>query len=126
MRIASWNDVDNPFRQFLSRIADKWSLLVVSALARKPGYRCRFSEIKRDIPGISQRMLTVTLRNLEQDGLVTRHYYPEIPPRVEYELTELGMSLRAPIKGLFDWLEKNWPAARRFREKRGGKDIAEA
>lgn len=116
-KIAIWNDNDNPFRQFLSRIADKWSLLVIMVLANKPKYRCRFSELKNEIPGISQRMLTTTLRNLEQDGLVTRHVYPEIPPRVEYELTELGRSIRAPIRNLFNWLRENWPAAKKVREK---------
>lgn len=121
-KIATWTEEDNPFRQFLSRIADKWSLLVVRVLSNVPEHRCRFSELKRHIPGISQRMLTTTLRNLEQDGLVTRHYYPEIPPRVEYELTELGISLRAPIKSLFDWIQENWPAARKFREKHAMND----
>jgi len=116
-KIARWSEKDNPFRQFLSRIADKWSLLVVIVLSRKPGHRCRFSELKRDIPGISQRMLTTTLRNLEQDGLVTRHFFSEIPPRVEYELTPLGVSLRGAVKSLFDWLRENWPAAQKFREQ---------
>jgi len=120
-KIAIWMEADNPFRQFLNRIADKWSLLIVVVLSKKPEYRCRFSELKRDIPGISQRMLTSTLRNLEQDGLVTRHYYPEIPPRVEYQLTDLGISLRIPIKSLFDWLRENWPAAQKFREKHSTK-----
>ena len=116
-KIAIWNDNDNPFRRFLSRIADKWSLLVIVVLANKPKNRCRFSELKKEIPGISQRMLTATLRNLEQDGLVTRHVFPEIPPRVEYELTDLGLSIRAPIKVLFNWLRENWPAAKKVREK---------
>jgi len=115
-KMAIWNEKDNPFRQFLSRIADKWSLLVITVLSKKPKHRCRFSELKRDIPGISQRMLTKTLRNLEQDGLVTRHFYPEIPPRVEYELTALGKSLKVIIKNLFNWLRENWPAAQKFRE----------
>jgi len=121
-KIARWSEKDNPFRQFLSRIADKWSLLVVIVLSRKPGHRCRFSELKRDIPGISQRMLTTTLRNLEQDGLVTRHFFSEIPPRVEYELTPLGVSLRGAVKSLFDWLRENWPAAQKFREQHAPKE----
>jgi DNA-binding HxlR family transcriptional regulator len=121
-KIASWTEKDHPIKQFLSRIADKWSFLVVSVLSKKPGQRCRFSQLKRDIPGISQRMLTTTLRKLEQDGLLTRHFYPEIPPRVEYELTELGKSLRAPLKSLFDWVRENWPAAQKFREDREMKD----
>jgi DNA-binding HxlR family transcriptional regulator len=116
-KIARMSDVDNPFRQFLSRIADKWSLLVIVVLLNKPNNRCRFSEIKKSIPGISQRMLTTTLRHLEGDGIVTRHVYPEIPPRVEYQLTALGKSLRTPIKALFDWLLVNWPSAQKFRKK---------
>lgn len=118
-KIARWADTDNPFRQFLSRLADKWSLLVIIVLLNKPKNRCRFSELKREVTGISQRMLTTTLRNLEQDGLVTRHCFPEIPPRVEYELTDLGRSIRSPIRSLFQWLEANWPNAAKFREKHG-------
>ena len=84
----------------LGRIGDKWSVLIISRLGEGPR---RFNEIKRMIGGISQRMLTLTLRNLERDGLVTRTVYPEIPPRVEYQLTELGRSLQTPIQGLWDW-----------------------
>jgi len=124
-KMAVWTEKDNPFRQFLNRIADKWSLLVIVVLSKKPDYRCRFMELKRDIPGISQRMLTSTLRSLEQDGLVSRHFYPEIPPRVEYELTSLGKSLKTPVKSLFDWLKTNWPAAQEFREKLENKDKSE-
>lgn len=116
-KIAIWTATDNPFRQFLGRIGDKWSLLVIFVLLSKPEGRCRFSELKREITGISQRMLTTTLRNLEADGLVTRHVYPEIPPRVEYELTELGRSIKAPIKSLLGWVKQNWPAAKEFRRK---------
>ena len=67
----------------------------------------RFSALKRDVSGISQRMLTLVLRNLERDGLVTRTFFPEIPPRVEYELTALGESLRAPMTALGDWAHEN-------------------
>lgn len=84
----------------LNRIGDKWSVMVVGRLRQGP---VRFNTIKRDIGGISQRMLTLTLRNLERDGLVTRTVYPEIPPRVEYELTELGQSLQPAIGALWDW-----------------------
>jgi len=87
---------DCAFRSFLDRVADKWSLLLISTLEQAPHQRARFSDLKRSIPGISQRMLTLTLRNLERDGLLTRHYFPEIPPRVEYELTTLGRGLRIP------------------------------
>ena len=84
----------------LNRVGDKWSMLIVMMLSRGP---MRFSELKRAIDGISQRMLTLSLRGLERDGLVTRTVTPSIPPRVDYELTELGISLRAPVKALGDW-----------------------
>src|SRR4029079_13538686 len=78
----------------LARIGDKWSVLIVSRLGARA---MRFNEIKRDIGGISQRMLTLTLRGLERDGLVTRTVYPTIPPRVDYELTALCRSLLTPV-----------------------------
>ena len=84
----------------LNRVGDKWSMLIVMLLARGPK---RFSELKRAIDGISQRMLTLSLRNLERDGLVSRHVTPSIPPRVDYELTELGVSLREPVQRLGAW-----------------------
>lgn len=121
-KLATWTEKDNPFRQFLGRIADKWSLMVLVTLSHNPRHRARFSELKRDITGISQRMLTITLRHLEQDGLITRHAFAEVPPRVEYELTAFGKSSIAPIKSLFNWLKENWPAAQKFREKHGLKD----
>ena len=89
----------------LNRIGDKWSVMVVGMLGRNG--TLRFNELKRTINGVSQRMLTLTLRNLERDGLVTRTVYPEIPPRVEYQLTELGRSLQTPIQGLWDWAEEH-------------------
>ncbi len=84
----------------LNRVGDKWSMMIVMTLSRGP---MRFSELKRAIDGISQRMLTLSLRGLERDGLVTRTVTPIIPPRVDYELTELGISLRGPVKALGDW-----------------------
>jgi len=84
----------------LSRIGDKWSVLVVMMLADGPK---RFNVLKRKIGGISQRMLTLTLRGLERDGLVSRTMFPTIPPRVDYELTDLGHSLRGPIEALGQW-----------------------
>ena len=84
----------------LSRIGDKWTVLIVLTLADGPH---RFNELKRAIGGISQRMLTLSLRGLERDGLVTRTMYPTIPPRVDYELTPLGHSLRIPLAALGDW-----------------------
>lgn len=89
----------------LNRIGDKWTVMVVGMLARSG--TLRFNELKRQVNGVSQRMLTLTLRNLERDGLVTRTIYPEIPPRVEYGLTELGRSLKGPINALWDWSVEN-------------------
>ena len=87
-------------RDLLDRLGDKWSLLVVELLGR--GTR-RFSELRREIDGVSQRMLTLTLRNLERDGLVTRTVHPVVPPRVDYELTALGRSLLAAVDPLVAW-----------------------
>jgi DNA-binding HxlR family transcriptional regulator len=88
----------------LSRIGDKWTVLVVQTLA---GGSKRFNELRREIPSVSQRMLTLTLRNLERDGLVRRTVTPTIPPRVDYELTDLGHSLQKPICGLANWALEN-------------------
>ncbi len=87
-------------RDLLDRLGDKWSLLVVELLGR--GTR-RFSELRREIDGVSQRMLTLTLRNLERDGLVTRTVHPVVPPRVDYELTDLGRSLLDAVEPLVAW-----------------------
>jgi DNA-binding HxlR family transcriptional regulator len=92
------------FSTLLSRIGDKWTVLVVQTLA---GGSKRFNELRREIPSVSQRMLTLTLRNLERDGLVSRTVTPTIPPRVDYELTELGRSLQKPICGLATWALDN-------------------
>ena len=89
----------------LNRIGDKWSVMVVGILSRSG--TIRFNELKRSINGVSQRMLTLTLRNLERDGLVTRTIYPEVPPRVEYSLTEMGKTLQEPINALWDWTADN-------------------
>ena len=86
--------------EVLQRIGDKWSLLVVRRLGDGP---TRFNELRHGIGGISQKMLTTTLRSLERDGFVTRTVYPTIPPRVEYELTDLGRELLVPVKGLAEW-----------------------
>ena len=84
----------------LSRVGDKWTVLVVMMLADGP---MRFNELKRKIGGVSQRMLTLTLRGLERDGFVSRTMFPTIPPRVDYELTALGQSLRVPVAELGHW-----------------------
>ncbi len=105
-------------REILDRIGDKWSLYIIATLANGPK---RFNELKRGIDGISQRMLTLTLRGLERDGLITRTMYPTIPPRVDYELTELGRTLLKPVMALVDWANENQAAIahahRRFDEK---------
>lgn len=88
----------------LARIGDKWSVLIVMLLAGGPR---RFNEMKRMVDGISQRMLTLTLRGLERDGLVARTVFPTIPPRVDYELTPLGHSLREPVMALGQWAQAN-------------------
>jgi DNA-binding HxlR family transcriptional regulator len=88
----------------LARVGDKGSVLIVSRLGNG---RMRFNELKRDIAGISQRMLTLTLRNLERDGLVTRTVFATVPPRVDYELTSLGRSLLVPVSALGDWARNN-------------------
>lgn len=87
-------------REVLHRVGDKWSVLAIALLGEGP---LRFNELRRSIEGVSQRMLTLTLRNLERDGLVTRTVFPEIPPRVEYALTRLGQTLLEPITALADW-----------------------
>jgi len=91
-------------RHLLDRLADKWSLLVVELLGRDTR---RFSQLRRQIDGISQRMLTLTLRHLERDGLVTRTVYPVVPPRVEYQLTPLGAGLLEAIGPLVAWTRTN-------------------
>lgn len=98
------NPVCRTISTLLSRIGDKWTVLVVQTLGE--GSR-RFNELRREIPSVSQRMLTLTLRNLERDGLVSRTVTPSIPPRVDYELTELGRSLQKPITGLASWALEN-------------------
>lgn len=104
-----------PLRDLLSRLGDKWSVLVLITLARRPEQKARFSEIKREIEDISQRMLTSTLRTLERDGLLKRTVFPEVPPRVEYELTGLGKSILTPMEALVNWIESNWSDIRQSR-----------
>jgi DNA-binding HxlR family transcriptional regulator len=90
--------------EVLARVGDKWTVLVVGLLGGGPK---RFSELQRAVDGISQKMLTTTLRNMERDGFCTRTMYPSIPPRVDYELTKLGRDLLAPVKALADWAIAN-------------------
>jgi DNA-binding HxlR family transcriptional regulator len=90
--------------EILQRVGDKWTVLVVGMLSDGP---MRFSELRHAVGGISQKMLTTTLRGLERDGFVTRTVFPTIPPRVDYELTELGHQLQEPVNALADWARKN-------------------
>src|SRR5450432_1920540 len=98
-------------REILDRVGDKWSVLVIALLGEQGQ---RFSELRRSIDGISQRMLTLTLRQLEHDGLVSRTVHATVPPRVDYSLTPLGESVLEPISGLIDWAREH------------GTDVAEA
>ena len=106
--------------EILSRVGDKWSVLVVSLLGTGP---MRFSQLRRSVDGISQKMLTTTLRNLERDGFCTRTVFATVPPRVDYELTALGRDLLVPVKALGDWAVANREridaARRRFDDRNG-------
>lgn len=97
-----WDPYDRncPSRRVLDRIGDRWTVLVVGTLAPGP---LRFGQLAQRIDGISQKMLTQTLRSLERDGLVKRTLFPQVPPRVEYELTDAGHTLREPLKALENW-----------------------
>lgn len=106
-------------RQVLALIADRWSMLVIYALS---GRVRRHGELKRMIGGISQKMLTQTLRSLECDGLVKRSVYDVVPPRVEYALTPLGQTLLEPLRGICQWAQNHLPQVRRARaEGRSGR-----
>ncbi len=93
-----------PSRTSLARIANKWTAMIVIALGQE---RLRFGDLRATVQGISGKVLTETLRDLERDGLVARHAYAEMPPRVEYELTPLGRTLHAPLHALGTWAEAN-------------------
>lgn len=99
----------------LARLGDKWTILVMSHLALADGHRLRFAALKRGIEGITQRMLTLTLRHLERDGLVTRHTFAEVPPRVEYALTAMGTSMLPALEGFTTWIRDNWPRIEQAR-----------
>jgi DNA-binding HxlR family transcriptional regulator len=98
----------------LDRIGDKWTIMVVSVLTDGPA---RFTTIMREIGGVTHRMLTLTLRGLERDGLVKRTAYATVPPRVEYELTEMGRTLTTTLIPLAQWSEANWQAIRLAQER---------
>lgn len=105
-----------PTRQVLDHIAGKWTVLVVDALL---GGTMRYTDLSRRIEGVSQKMLTQTLRSLENDGFITRTVYPTIPPRVEYDLTELGRSLAEPITALRQWTEVHINEIEQARRRAG-------
>ena len=119
----SWPEESAFIRDVLDRIGDKWTMLVISTL---DGARLRYSDLQASIPGISQRMLTLTLRGLERDGLVTRTVFPTIPPRVDYELTDLGRSLWKPVEALGSWATREHlseiEAAKRWFDERAKPD----
>ena len=116
-----------PARELLDRIADKWTMLIVGVLAASSA-PVRFTVLRRTISGISQKMLTQTLRQLERDGLVTRRVFPVIPPRVEYEATPLGRTLEEPLAALSAWTEKHMSEVRqaqhRFDARNTGEGVA--
>jgi DNA-binding HxlR family transcriptional regulator len=103
-----------PVRNVLDRIGDKWTTLTLAALAAKPR---RFNELHRIMPDISKRMLTQTLRDLERDGLATRHVFPTKPPGVEYRLSPLGQSVLPALAGLIAWAEQHFPAITQARQR---------
>ncbi|MDR9753789.1 helix-turn-helix domain-containing protein [Pseudomonas sp. SZMC_28357] len=104
-------------REILTKVGDKWSIFILLTLKMCPDYRARFTVIEKCIPGISQKMLTVTVRNLERDGLVLREIFAEIPPRVEYQLTPLGESLLDPLQNLLDWVNLNCEQVRKAQSQ---------
>ncbi|MBL0313091.1 MAG: helix-turn-helix transcriptional regulator [Holophagaceae bacterium] len=107
-----------PTRQVLDLIADKWTTLVIYLLSNGT---LRYGELHKRIEGISQKMLTQTLRQLEDDGLVKRTVYPEVPPRTEYALTSLGETLREPLSALCRWAEEHLPEVEKARSRKKAK-----
>jgi DNA-binding HxlR family transcriptional regulator len=108
-KLKYYNSIDDcPVRNVLDRVGDKWSILIISILGEYG--TLRFNQINHKIGNISQKMLTVTLKTLEADGLVSRKLYPEIPPRVEYTLTPIGTSLLPAIENLTKWAHEHMPA----------------
>jgi DNA-binding HxlR family transcriptional regulator len=113
-KIDTATDACQAVAETLDRIGDKWTVLVVGALEQGP---LRYNEIRRAVDGISQRMLTLTLKGLERDGIVDRTMYRTIPPRVDYELTDLGRKLMVPLRSLYDWALKHRAAMLLARRK---------
>ena len=114
--------IDALVLEIIGRVADKWTMLVLEALEEHGVVR--FTQLGRLVEGISQKMLTQTVRQMERDGLVTRTVHPVIPPRVEYELTELGRSLGAAFCGVWIWAETHWDEIARSRERFAAKAVS--
>lgn len=115
----AWPAESGFIREVLDRIGDKWTMLVIATLGGEP---LRYSDLQASIPGISQRMLTVTLKALERDGLITRTAFPEVPPRVMYELTDLGLSLLDAVSSMALWAathHEDVAASREAHERSG-------
>ncbi|OUR83885.1 transcriptional regulator [Colwellia psychrerythraea] len=106
--------LDCPIRDVINRIGDKWSLLILVVLSEQP---TRFNELKRTIGDISQKVLTKVLKELEQEGYITRTAFDESPPKVVYDLTEMGLSVLTPVGQLIDWAEKNHALIKEHRNK---------
>jgi len=123
--VGTWDPYqrDCPSRRLLDRIGDRWTVLIVGALDVGPR---RFTEIAADVEGISQKMLTQTLRSLERDGFVSRTAYPVVPPHVEYELTELGRSLQNPLRALERWAIENMDDVVERQDAYDGRSAASA
>lgn len=105
----------NDVRELMNTLGDQWSAYLIVALEGSPDHRARFSELERHIDGISQKMLSSTLKKLEKDGLVVREQFPEIPPRVEYQLTNLGLSLFTIQQSIVIWVATNWNDVKKSR-----------
>lgn len=110
-----------PLDSLLPRLGDKWTIHVMALLTESKSNRLRFSELKHRIEGISQKMLTATLKTIERDGLVTRRVFPEVPPRVEYSLTAVGKGMIPALNDFMNWMQKNWPAIQTHREEFDGR-----
>jgi len=112
-----------PTRMVLDRIADKWTVLIVGALEERTK---RFGELRREVGGVSQKMLTQTLRGLERDGIVARTVYASVPPKVEYSLTSLGRTLVRILEAIREWSEHNIADVLKARDEYDGRSASEA
>jgi DNA-binding HxlR family transcriptional regulator len=110
------NNVDaDGVRELMNTVGDKWSIFLIVALQSSVNHRARFSELERAVPGISQKMLSSTLKKLERDGIVYREVFPEVPPRVEYQLSSLGLSLYSIQQAIVNWVSAHWNDVKKAR-----------